>query len=148
MRIDKRTITMLDIWLLSLSTSLNVNSGDEDNIMTSIGYICWNIWKMQCKVFWLRALHLIPRRPYLVLIVQYRRASGSSIQVYAISEIPALTFGNVIGHWSLGLQIGSGSLNQVSIVEDEPLYLGQPTPSSLIGILDKDGLPCPPNHST
>ncbi|CAL8155253.1 unnamed protein product [Prunus armeniaca] len=77
-----------------------------------------------------------------------RLASGSSIQVYAISEIPALTFGNVIGHWSLGLQIGSGSLNQVSIVEDEPLYLGQPTPSSLIGILDKDGLPCPLNHST
>ncbi|CAL9028531.1 unnamed protein product [Prunus brigantina] len=41
---------MLDIWLLSLSTSLNGNSGEKDNIMTSIGYICWNIWKMQCKV--------------------------------------------------------------------------------------------------
>ncbi|VVA39935.1 PREDICTED: Reverse mRNAase zinc-binding domain, partial [Prunus dulcis] len=50
LRIDKRTITTFDKWLLSLSLSLKENSGDKDNIMTSVGYMCWYIWKMRCKM--------------------------------------------------------------------------------------------------
>ncbi|XP_021825770.1 uncharacterized protein LOC110766714 [Prunus avium] len=60
--IDKISITTFDKWLLSFSSSLNGNSGDKD-IMTSIGYICWYIWKMRCKT----AIESHPPSPMVVI---------------------------------------------------------------------------------
>ncbi|ONH90255.1 hypothetical protein PRUPE_8G042700 [Prunus persica] len=49
LRVDKCSISTLDVWLCNTFFTIGTEQNDGDGIKTTICFLCWHIWKERCK---------------------------------------------------------------------------------------------------
>ncbi|CAL8998931.1 unnamed protein product [Prunus brigantina] len=49
LRIDKGSISTLDVWLCNTFSNIGTEQNDGDGIKSLVCFLCWHIWKERCK---------------------------------------------------------------------------------------------------